>query len=181
MTLYNEDKTMEFDFSGFYTAEDYDTPQSQCVGLKVVDFVAENDKAQFFIEAKNYARESYDSQKQAHLSERQVTDYKMLTDPNAAFPLEMGMKFKDSLLRWYASGREFNKPVVLLLVVNAPSMLTSNNIIKLIQRINGYIPTGLNKKIEQYPMFTAVFFDMITADEAQNRYGFSVSLQSQDN
>jgi hypothetical protein len=178
MILHNEDKTMEFDFSGFCSAEDYDTRQNQCAGLKIVDFAAENDDAQFFIEVKNYARKSDDPQKQARLSERQVADYKMLTDPDAAFPLEMGMKFKDSLLRWYASGKKLNKPVAFLLVVNAPSMLTPKNIIKLIQRVNGYIPAGLNKKADQYPMFTAVFFDMVTADEAQTRYGFSVSVHS---
>jgi hypothetical protein len=168
---------MKFDFSGFKDAEDYDILQNRYVGLKTVDFVAANDKAQFFIEAKNYARTSGDPQIQAHLSERQATDYRMLNDPDAAFPLEMGMKFKDSLLRWYASGKEFDKPIALLLVVHAPSALTPNNIIKLIQRINGYIPTGLNASPERFPKFTSVFFDMVTADETQNRYGFSVSVQ----
>jgi hypothetical protein len=168
---------MKFDFSGFNNAETYDTSQSRCAGLKVVDFVATNDEVQFFIEAKNYARESENPQIQAHLSKRQATDYRMLNDPDAAFPLEIGMKFKDSLLRWYASGKGFDKPIALLLVVHAPSALTPNNIIKLMQRINGYIPTGLNEKPEQFPEFTSVFFNMVTADETQDRYGFNVSVQ----
>jgi hypothetical protein len=57
----------------------------------------------------------------------------MLTGPDAAFPLEMGMKFKDRILRWYASGKKFEKPRALLLVVNARSALTPNNSIKLTQ------------------------------------------------
>jgi hypothetical protein len=168
---------MQFDFSGFKNAEVYDTSQNRCAGLKVVDFVAASDEVQFFIEAKNYARESEDPQIQAHMSERRITDYKMLNDPDAAFPLEMGMKFKDSLLRWYASGKGFDRPIALLLVIHAPFALTPNNIIKLIQRINGYIPTGLNEKPEQFSKFTSAFFDMVTADETQNRYGFNVSIQ----
>jgi hypothetical protein len=56
MTLYNEDKTMVFDFSGFKAAEDYDTSGGQCAGLKTVDFVANDGEIQYFIEVKNYFR-----------------------------------------------------------------------------------------------------------------------------
>jgi hypothetical protein len=47
----------------------------------------------------------------------------MLSDPASAFPLKMGIKFKDSLLRWFLSGKEFTKPIVLLLVMNPPTAL----------------------------------------------------------
>jgi hypothetical protein len=54
------ESNMEFDFTSFDFAEKYDTQSSQCAGLKVVDFVAEDSGSQFFIGAKNYANESRD-------------------------------------------------------------------------------------------------------------------------
>ncbi|MDR0380962.1 MAG: hypothetical protein LBH86_03080 [Oscillospiraceae bacterium] len=164
---------MTFDFEGFVSADYCDTPENANKGLKIVDFIADDGEKILFIEVKNYARKSDDATTKEHLTARQETDYRMLTDPDAAFPLEMGMKFKDSLLRWYASGHRFDKPVAMLLVINPPDSLREKDIIRLIQRIDGYIPTGLNA--EQYPKFTSTFFALVTADEAEH-YGFSVTV-----
>jgi hypothetical protein len=168
---------MEFDFSAFDSAEEYDTQQNQCAGLKIVDFVAESGESQFFIEVKNYANRSGNTLVQANMDKRQEIDYRMLTDPVAAFSLEMGMKFKDSLLRWFASGKEFTKPIALLLVVNPPVMFQARDRERLIRRIQGYIPNGMNDLPEQYPKISSMFFDMPTISEAQKRYGISISLQ----
>ncbi|GHU92121.1 hypothetical protein FACS189479_00040 [Spirochaetia bacterium] len=168
---------MEFDFSAFNSAEYYDTPDNQCSGLKIVDFIAENDELHFFIEVKNYVNVSGDPLVQARMDKRQKTDYLMLTDPVAAFPLEIGMKFKDSMLRWLASGNEFSKPIVLLLVMNLPALFQSREIEFLRRRIVGYIPEGMNAQPERFPKMTNVFFDMLNVAEDQLRYGFSVSTQ----
>jgi hypothetical protein len=168
---------MEFDFSGFSSAEYYDTPENQCAGLKIVDFVAENDTLRLFIEVKSFANRSDDPLIQAAMDRRQKTDYCMLTDPIAAFPLEMGMKFKDSLLRWLASGNEFSKPIALLLVMNLPDMFQSRDLERLKRHVAGYIPEGVNTQLERFPKMAKVFFDMLSIADADSRYGFSVSVQ----
>jgi hypothetical protein len=178
MILFDESGKLGFDFSEFLFAENYDVPEWQCAGLKIVDFIAENGDKQFFIEVKNYAGTSDNAAILAAMEKRQEIDYRMLSDPTAAFPLEMGMKFKDSLLRWLASGNELRKPVILLLVINPPSKLKPNERMKLINRINGYIPIGINAKPERYPKMKPVFFDMPTVADVKERYGFSVTVQA---
>jgi hypothetical protein len=168
---------LEFDFSEFSSADYYDTPKNQCAGLKVVDFVAESNDSQFFIEVKNYANESDNPLVQEAMSKRQKTDYMKLTDPVAAFPLEIGMKFKDSMLRWLATGNEFSKPIVLLLVANLPAMFQSRDIERLRRRIAGYIPEGVNTQLERFPKMTNLFFDMMNVADVQSRYGINVSAQ----
>jgi hypothetical protein len=60
-------------------------------GLMAVDFIVEVPQTLFLIEIKDFEhpRATEDNKKR---------DYKKLTDPEAAFPLEMGMKVKDSKL-----------------------------------------------------------------------------------
>jgi hypothetical protein len=168
------ESNLQFDFSTFDIAERYDSPSNQCAGLKVVDFVAESSNKQFFIEVKNYANTSDDQFIQASMDRRRETDYRMLSDPEAAFPLEIGMKFKDSILRWLASGRDFEKPIVLLLVINPRGAIKPKARLKLIKRINGYIPTGMNAASERYPRMRAMFFDMPTVQEIEELYGIGV-------
>jgi len=86
------------------------------------------------------------------------------------------MTFKDSLFRWLASGKEFEKPIALLLVINHPQEFQARDKERLIKRINGYIPYGINTKLAQYPKMSKVFFDMPTIEEASQRYGFNISL-----
>jgi hypothetical protein len=169
---------IQFDFSAFNSAERYDTPENQCAGLKIVDFIAENDELHFFIEVKNYANVSGDPLVQEKMDSRQKTDYLMLTDTVAAFPLEIGMKFKDSILRWLASGNEFSKPIALLLVMNLPNLFQARDIERLRRRIAGYIPEGMNVQTERFPKMKNVFFDIFNVAEALSCHGFSVSVKT---
>ena len=175
MTLKDESGKMAFEFPDFLSESDFDTQTNACAGLKLVDFVAENEEAQFFIEAKNYINQSSNPVIMANMASRQKADYKMLTDPVAAYPLEMGMKFKDSLFRWLASGNDFKKPIVLLLVINPPPGIMARDRERLINKIKGYIPDGLNSKLSQYPRMTRLLFDMPRIEEVE-KYGVSVSL-----
>jgi hypothetical protein len=163
---------MQFDFSFLQYAEPYDTLENQCVGLKIVDFVAEDKDKHFFIEVKNYANTSPDPSIQLKMDKRRESDYLMLSDPVAAFPLEMGMKFKDSILRWLASGNDFHKPIILLLIINPPKELKARDRERIIRQIRGYIPSAMTT--EQFPRITSVFFDMQTPDEVSKYYNFSV-------
>ena len=177
MILTDENGTMEFDFSGFIAAFRYDIPDNQCSGLKLVDFIAESESEQFFIEAKNYINASDSQAIMAAMDKRRKADYKMLTDSAAAFPLEIGMTFKDSLFSYLVSGNEFDKPIILLLVINPPPELKARDRERLISTIrNGYIPSGMHKKSDVYPKMQALFFDMPTISEVYQRYGFKVSV-----
>ncbi|MDR0999713.1 MAG: hypothetical protein LBL96_02760 [Clostridiales bacterium] len=167
---------MLFDFSALESAEQYDTPANQCAGLKIVDFIAEDSDKQLFIEVKNFANTSANKAVQVAMDKRRTSDYLMLTNPIAAFPLEMGMKFKDSLFRWLASGKKFRKPIALLLVINPPKELRARDRERLIRRIRGYIPSGMTA--EQYPKMTSAFFDMQTPADVEKYYGFSVVVKA---
>jgi hypothetical protein len=171
------ESNLRFDFSAFETAEPYDTSDNQCAGLKIVDFIAEDSSRQYFIEVKNYANISDAPLVQAAMDRRQETDYRMLTYPAAAFPLEMGMKFKDSLLRWLASGKDFGKPIALLLVISPQEAMKPKSRLKLIKRISGYVPRGMNAVPERYPRINTMFFDMPTVREAGELYGINVTVQ----
>ncbi|MDR0999782.1 MAG: hypothetical protein LBL96_03110 [Clostridiales bacterium] len=84
------------------------------------------------------------------------------------------MKFKDSLLRWLASGKNFEKPIALLLVINPQGAIKPKSRLKLIKRINGYIPTGMDAVPERYPRMKKMFFDMPTVEEVGELYGIGV-------
>ena len=95
----------------------------------------------------------------------------MLTDKDATFPLEMGMKVKDSLLRRYAQAKSFSKKIEFLLVIKF-SFLKANERQRLYERIRRYIPTGLNG----YPAFNEISFEIPRIEELRSKYGFDVTV-----
>lgn len=167
---------LTLDFTGFQWAEDFDTEENQCCGLKLVDFVAQSNDHILFVEVKNYDNVSEIPRKQAGMNKRKAIDYAMLTDPHAAFPLETGMVFKDSLLRWLATGKAFTKPIKLLFLINEMPEFEPQDRLKLIERVEGYIPTGMHTKLAQYPQMQAVSFAMPTLAETKPLYGFTTTL-----
>jgi hypothetical protein len=144
---------LEFDFHSRW--ERADTKECQCQGLKAVDFIVEDDDYLYLIEIKNYEHPNAPE-------ENRTRDYKMLTDKDASFPLEIGMKVKDSLLKRYAQAKSFSKKIVFLLVIKLSS-LKANERERLYNRVRGYIPTGLNG----YPAFSNISFEMPRIDELQ--------------
>ena len=131
-------------------------------GLKLVDFLVQNEDCLYFIEVKDYEHPKTPA-------EQRTTNYKMLDDPAAAFPLEIGMKLKDSLLRYYALSREFTTEVKFLLIINSDE-LKSRERIKLAERVAGYVPNGLNS--DNHPNFSKISFDMPLVDSVEEKYGF---------
>jgi hypothetical protein len=163
--MYNSTETesgLEFDFHLPCEKDDVEN----CQGLKAVDFIVEGDDCLYFIEVKNYEHPK------APIKNRD-RDYKMLTDEYAAFPLEIGMKIKDSLLRRYAQAQSFSKMIVFLLIIKFPSSkFKYNERRNLYERISGYIPTGLNDS--KYSAFNSISFDIVLIDELKSKYGFDV-------
>jgi hypothetical protein len=94
----------------------------------------------------------------------------MLTDPDAAFPLEIGMKIKDSLLKKYAEGYVFTKPIVALLIMKL-GKLNSKQRQRLFSKIAGYVPSGLNRG---YARFSRIEFRMPEVSDTEE-YGFTVA------
>jgi hypothetical protein len=137
--------------------------EKSCYGLKSVDFMVETDESVCFIEVKNFEQTGAPA-------ENRNRDYKMLTDPDAAFPLEIGMKFKDSLLKKYAEGYVFSKPVVALLIMKLDKLYAKQRQ-KLFSKIDGYVPTGLNK---DYARFSHIKFEMPKITDTE-QYGFTVA------
>jgi len=154
---------LKFDFHLPYEKADAE----KCLGLKAVDFIVEGADRLYFIEVKNYDHPNAPEKNRER-------DYKMLTDEYAAFPLEIGMKVKDSLLRRYAQAKSFSKEIVFLLVIKlSSSKFKPNERRNLYDRVSGYIPTGLNDS--KYMAFKSIFFDIVLVDELQSKYGFDVT------
>ena len=153
---------LEFDFHLPFEKGDAEN----CQGLKAVDFIVEDDDCLYFIEIKNYEQSNAPE-------ENRVRDYKMLTDKDAAFPLEIGMKVKDSLLKRYTQAKSFSKKIVFLLVIKFSSF-QSHERLKLYERVRGYIPTGLNDN--KYKAFSNISFEMPQIDDLHNKYGFDVKV-----
>ena len=135
-----------------------------CSGLMAVDFIVDAADCMYFIEVKNY-----EHSKAPEIN--RIRDYRMLTDKDAAFPLEIGMKLKDSLLRRYAEAKPVSKSIKFLLLIKFSSF-KANERRKLYERIRGYIPTGLNG----YPAFSNISFEMPQIDELKSKYGFDVTV-----
>jgi hypothetical protein len=151
---------LEFDFHLSYEKADAET----CQGLKAVDFIVENDDYLYLIEVKNYEHPNAPE-------ENRVSDYEMLTNKKDPFPLKIGMKVKDTLLRRYAKAKPFSKKIKFLLVIKFSS-LQSNERQYLYERIIGYIPKGLNG----YPSFSSISFEMPRIDELKSKYGFDIKI-----
>jgi hypothetical protein len=150
---------LEINFHAPWRKADDIVPQ----GLMAVDYIIEKAEALFLLEIKDYDHPKAPS-------ENKKRDYKMLTDPNAMFPLEIGMKVKDTLLKLYADGISFDKPVKFLLLIRL-AKLEPNDRERLLTWIMKYIPTGL----KQSSNFTSIGFDMPTFAEFYDTYGFSIN------
>jgi hypothetical protein len=137
--------------------------EQSCHGLKSVDFMVDTAKCVYFIEVKNFEQTTAPP-------ENRKRDYKMLTDPDAAFPLEIGMKFKDSLLKKYAEGYVFSKPIIALLIVKL-DRLNAKQRQRLFNKTAGYVPTGLNKGHGQ---FSRIEFKISQISDTE-QYGFTVT------
>jgi hypothetical protein len=154
-----EESGMTFDFSGCRYAEKYDI--SVPYGLSSVDFFAETDDCFLLIEVKNFENSH------APMIRREA-DYKMLISSDAVFPLQIGSNIKDSLLRKYAEGHNFNKPIIAILILKQSQLMAAQRQ-KLYERIRGHVPTGLNG----CPKFSSILFDMPDITDT-TKYGFTV-------
>ena len=110
-----DEGNLKFDFSAFQSAAKFDEQELNAYGMKAVDFIAEDNDCLYFIEVKDFQHPN------ATLENRK-SDYEMLiaagTAKKSVFVMEMGMKIKDSLLRKYALGENFDKAIVYLLLIN---------------------------------------------------------------
>jgi hypothetical protein len=155
-----------FDFSECNSFEKFDTPEKSAYGTSSVDFVVEKDDAILFIEVKNYNNPKATKDRN-NADDKIIED--ALTETDVSFFRSMGAKIKDSLLKYFAFGRTFCKPVVFLLVINKQNLLNIQ-IQQLIKKLDGYIPTGLNKP--EFPAFTKIFYDILSVKDLP-RYGIN--------
>jgi hypothetical protein len=150
---------MVFDFSNCRYAEKCDA--SVPYGLSSVDFFVETEDRLLLIEVKNFENSH------APRSRREA-DYKMLTDPDTAFPFIIGSNIKDSLLRKYAEGYNFTKPILAILILKQSELMASQRL-KLFEKTKGHIPTGLNGHLK----FSSISFDIPDINDTM-KYGFTV-------
>lgn len=152
-----EESNYYFDFTNSLSGECLDKPNVQ--GLSAVDFMVETETYLLFIEIKNP-----DNPRATEASRREF-----LKDLQGdVFPLAMGMKFKDSVLKKYALAYEFEKPIKYIIVLQF-DIFTEKERGILREKVLNYIPTGLTNEI--FSKFTKVdSFEILTATEFSEKY-----------
>jgi len=162
---------LQFDFSECKPCkpvEKFDSDEKSTYGMMAVDFVAETADSLYFIEVKDF-------QHPKATSERRKNDFKMLIasieDKDAIFPLQMGQKIKDSLLRAYAQGEKINKDVIYLLLINCDKLAEKERGL-LATKISGHIPTGLNDN-RRFSNFSNIRFEIVDARKIKSCYGIN--------
>jgi len=178
---------LQFDFTHCGIAEKFDEDTKNPHGMKSVDFVVEGTDCLYFIEVKDY-------QKPNASQENKNADIEMLTEAiepqekaeaknrkkkaGTEFPVEIGEKIKDSLLRKYAEGYTFTKKVKFLLVINLDKFGEYERG-RLKEKILGHVPTGLNKDKERFHAFTRISFDLVNKQKLM-QYGIDCTDMSVD-
>ena len=157
-----DEGNLQFDFSAFQSVERFDDSKINSTGMKAVDFFAEDEECMYFIEVKDFQHPNAPT-------EKRNADYQMLIaaakDKETVFPIEMGVKIKDSLLRRFSLGEAFTKKVIYLLLINLEKLGEfERGMLK--EKINGHIPTGLSEK--RFPAFTSIEFDLVNMEQLKN-------------
>ena len=151
-------------------------------GMMGVDFIAETEENQYFIEVKDFQNpNSTDERRRVDLEmlKAAIKDKTNLPEQGdgafvakgAVFTLKIAQKIKDSLLRKYALGGNFNKNVIYLVVINLDSFGT-HEFKRLKEKISGHIPTGLNGA--EFTYFSNISFDLVNIDQLES-YGIICS------
>jgi len=154
----------KFDFSGA-KFEYFDALENHIQGLSSVDFVVETETHLLFIEVKNP-----DNPK---ATEAKREDF-LHTLQNNELMAEIGRKFKDSLLRKYAEGFKFVKPVKYIFILQFDRYYEKQRKSFRKSIVNDYIPA---KKLNS-EAFKAFFkfegFEMPNVERFSKEYNFTV-------
>lgn len=150
---------LRIDFTACDRAEQFDVSNKNSHGMKAVDFIAETSDFLYFVEIKDFQNTNAPE-------EQKKDDLEMLiaagTGKKAVFPLEMGAKIKDSLLRKYAEGDKFTKNIMFLLVINLDKLGEfERGLLK--TKISGHVPTGLN--VARFNAFTKISFELVNKEQ----------------
>lgn len=130
------EKRLQFTFPCI-AAEKGDEPQLN--GLGGVDFVVETENKFLFIEVKDLENPGVPT------TERVKWRQRLLYDKDNPFLIELGLKFKDTILRRWGRELSFDKPIhyIVLLEFNA---LDSRQKEKLTADLSGQLPMTITQK-----------------------------------
>jgi hypothetical protein len=173
-----------FSFDGYLSAMSVDKQGEKDLarfkhnGASMVDIIAENNNRICFIEVKNPFRTNDDESIQTRMDNEKGKFFDRLREGNA-FSIDMMRKFEHALFVWIASGRPADKPIAFILYIDKfETELQPQERLKLIDRFNKYIPDSKNNPLFVENTAVTVFFDMPTAAEVRERYGFIVTAQA---
>ena len=180
-----DEGNLQFDFSNcplIKPVERFDRKIGNPQGLEPVDFVAETADFLYFIEVKDFQhpnpkashKEDYDMLVAAIEYKKEMTRVNgNVKGMEPVFPRKMGQKIKDSLLRKYALGEEFNKSVIYILLINMDALKDQQRLV-LFDKIRGHIPAGL--KHPQYSKFKDILFDLVDINQIK-KYGITCTTK----
>lgn len=134
---YLEEGRFRFDFSNALSKYKADDPTLN--GLGGVDFVVELEDKFLFIELKDIENNKVPVEKKKEWIE------KLKINKENLFLMDLGVKFKDTLIRTWAREENFNKPIWYLVIVELKELDAAQKI-KLSEDLMGKLPNSLKKK-----------------------------------
>ncbi|MTK11717.1 MAG: hypothetical protein F8N39_06380 [Clostridiaceae bacterium] len=134
---YLEEGRFRFDFSNALSKYKADDPTLN--GLGGVDFVVELNDKFLFIELKDIENSKVPAEKKKEWIE------KLKVNKENLFLIDLGVKFKDTLIRGWAREENFDKPIWYLIIIQLKE-LDAVQKIKLTEDLTGKLPTTLKAK-----------------------------------
>ena len=114
------------------SAKKGDEPQLN--GLGGVNFIVETEDKYLFIEIKDLENPSVPNNERIEWRER------LIINKNNPFLMELGLKFKDSVLRCWGMGMDFDKPIIYIVLLEF-NALDDKIKAKLTDDLTGHLPT----------------------------------------
>lgn len=142
---YLEEGRFRFDFSDAIHKYKADDPSLN--GLGGVDFVVELQDKFIFVELKDI------ESSKVPLGNKKEWIEQLRINQGKLFLLDMGVKFKDTLIRRWAKEESFNKPIWYIIIIQLKELDAAQRI-KLGENLTGKLPTcikpkhGFNKEIK---------------------------------
>ena len=132
-------------------------------GLGGVDFIIELEDRFVFVEVKDL------EDKRVPPEQRAEWVRKLKIGKDNPFLIDMGIKFKDTVLRKWANNEEFDKPIWFTVILQLNDMDAAMKI-KLSEDLSGKLPTCIGEKYGFKKNLRIKRREIISVDDWQNRY-----------
>lgn len=150
-----------FDFSKSIKAYKGDSPTLS--GLGGVDFIVELENKILFIEIKDLEN------KKVPKEQRIEWIKKLSIVKENSFLIDLGIKFKDTIIRNWAQNIDFTKPIDYIVILQLKSLDAAMRL-KLSEGLDGRLPTAIKEKYGFIKVLQIKKKEIITIDDWDKKY-----------